>query len=169
MTFRSRVGVSHQEVVVYQQDLLARPAVDLRYPRPRIQRYGIWISWFAGIYADMDKTNNRGARVAKKDQDENMLDEDEDIAIAKVIQASLDDAKAEKTKAQLKALQKEMGVGTKRSSNFLAPDADIAAEDDRFMELDEQDGDEKNDVVMIEGDEVDSYSGEGRDDEGYEV
>lgn len=107
--------------------------------------------------------------MAKKDQDENMLDEDEDIAIAKVIQASLDDAKAEKTKAQLKALQKEMGVGTKRSSNFLAPDADIAAEDDRFMELDEQDGDEKNDVVMIEGDEVDSYSGEGRDDEGYEV
>src|SRR6266487_785291 len=83
------------------------------------------------------KMSNRGAKATQKYQDENMLDQDEDIAMAKVIQASLDDAKAEKTKADLKALQKAMGVGAKQCRASGDPDTDTAAEDDGFMETDE--------------------------------
>ena len=100
--------------------------------------------------------------MSKKDHDEEMLDEDEDIAIAKVVQASLDEAEAEKTKAHLEALQKAMGVAPKKLETSAPADGDIGAEDDGFMEPDEPDEDEENDVIMGEGDEVeipDSYLG----------
>jgi hypothetical protein len=120
------------------------------------------------------KMSNRDAKATQKYQDEDMLDQDEDIAMAKVIQASLDDAKAEKTKADLKALQKAMGVGVKQSGASGAPDTDIAAEDDGFMETDEQGGDDEDNMIMAEVDELereiaDTYLGGGGNDEGYEV
>lgn len=120
------------------------------------------------------KMSNRGTKVTQKYQDENTLDQDEDIAMAKVIQASLDDAKVEKTKADLKALQKAMGVGAKQRRASGAPDTDIAAEDDGFMETDEQGGDDEDDIIMAEVDELereiaDTYLGGGGNDEGYEV
>lgn len=116
--------------------------------------------------------NCQGAKVTEKDQDEEMLDEDEDIAIAKVIQASLDDAKAEKTKAHLKALQKAMGVATKQFETSAAADGDIGAEDDGFMAPYEPDESGENDVVMGEGDELEtphSYHGGSGCNDGDEV
>lgn len=123
------------------------------------------------------KMNNQGIKETRKDLDEDMLDEDEDIAMAKVIQASLDDAKAEKTKADLKALQKAMGVGVPKSASFAAPDTDMAIEDDGFIEpdeLDEPDGDEQGDITMAEAEELEreiTYSnlGGGGNDEGDSV
>ena len=103
------------------------------------------------VYADFDKVDNKGAKLAAKDQDVEMLDQDEDIAIAKVIQASLDDAKMEKTKTHLKALQKAMGVAPKKLETSATADKDIDLEDDGFMVPDESDGDGENDVVMAEG------------------
>jgi len=103
--------------------------------------------------------DDRYAKVTQKDQDEDMLDEDEDIAIAKVVQASLDEAKAEKTKEQLKALQKEMGVEARQSWTSPGPDANIATEDDIIMAEAEE----------LEREIAESYLGGGHDDEEDEV
>jgi hypothetical protein len=124
------------------------------------------------VHADMDKVINKGANLTKKDHDEEMLDENEDIAIAKVIQASLGEAKAEKTKAHLTALQKAMGVSTKPAEIFAAADSDIGAEEDGFMEPGDPDEDGENDVTMGEGDEHEiahSCFGGGGDNDGDKV
>jgi len=124
------------------------------------------------VCADMDKVINKGANLTKENHDEEMLDGDEDITIAKVIQTSLDEAKAEKTKAHLTALQKVMGVSTKPVEIFAAADSDIGAEEDGFMEPDDPDEDRENDVIMGEGDKHEiahSYLGGGGDYDGDEV
>jgi hypothetical protein len=134
------------------------------------------VKYSHAAYANLIKMNaedhGEGAMVAEKYQDEEMLDDDEDIAIAKVVQASLDDAKAEETKAHLKALQKAMGVAVKQSETSAATDADIGAENDRFMEPDEPDGDGENDFIMAEGDDIEegnAYLGGGGYSDGDEV
>jgi hypothetical protein len=117
----------------------------------------------------MDKVNNRGAKVTNRHLDEEMLDEDDAIAIAKAIQASLDETKAEKSKVHLEALQKAMGVATKPAETSAAVNGDISVEDDELMESDEPDEGE-NDVVMGEGelDIVDNCL-RGRGNDGDEV
>jgi hypothetical protein len=120
----------------------------------------------------LHKINNQGAKGTKKDDDEEMLDEDEDIALAKAVQASLDGAKAEKTKAHLKALQKAMGVTPNKFKTPATADRDLGAEDDGFMEIEGPDEGGENDVIIDKGDELeisDGYLGGGGDNDGDEV
>lgn len=77
-----------------------------------------------------------------------MLDEDEDISIAKVVQASLDDEMAKRTADELKALQKEMGVTPKDPQAFPVDDSDNGTS----LALDQSDEEWDHDVVMTEAD-----------------
>jgi hypothetical protein len=94
--------------------------------------------------------------VSEKDKDEEMLDEDEDIGVAKATQASLDDAKAKKTADDLKSLQKLMGVARDDAQASATADSDddymATNEPEEPEEPEEGDDDNENDVAMTEAD-----------------
>jgi len=80
-----------------------------------------------------------------------MLDEDEDISLAKAAQVSLDDAKAKKIADEPKAFQNRMGVTPEDAQASAAAGYD----NDAFMqpgEPDERVEEEQSDVVMAEAD-----------------
>jgi hypothetical protein len=83
-----------------------------------------------------------------------MLDEDEDIGLAKAMQASLDDAKAKKVADQLeKSLQSQMGVALEDKQ----PSSDDGSDNEHFMDTQELDepNEEEKDVVMADADSDD--------------